>query len=220
MRCAAWPGMSRTLLYGVKVAVVTVFLLAGAKEGRAMGDIGSSLAGFMQDLVESYWWPSLDVRRAVWKESRLKGATPLPGEDEPTGFQVPQEGTVRFRPTRDGTPTCDVFKLVRMRDVPRTAFDFRTFYLKSAIHYEVRTGWRLFLGPPGYAKFWLGAILPENAEPLFNEGGIGLNRRVLSRPFMDQIGYADGFPDMPPERFRLLDTVQCDGFSIFVVEYD
>jgi hypothetical protein len=212
--------MSRILRCGVQVAAVTVFLFAGAKEGRAMGDITSSLAGFMKNLVESYWWPSLDVRRAVWKESRLKGATPIPGEDEPTGFEGPREGTVRFRPMQDGTPTCDVFKFVRMSDVSGIETEFRSRYRKSAIHYEVRIGWLDLLGPPAYAKFWLGAILPENAEPLFNEGGIGLNRRVLSRPFMDQIGYAEGFPDMPPERFRLLDTVQCDGFSIFVVEYD
>jgi hypothetical protein len=220
MRFAAWPGMSRILLCSVKMAAVTVFLFAGAKEGRAMGDIGSSLAGFMQNLIESYWYPSLDVYHAVNIENISKVATPIPGEDEQTGFQVPQEGTVRFRPTRDGTPTCDVFNFVRISDVPGKEINFRTFYLKSAIHYEVRSGWFNFLGPPVYAKFWLGAILPKNAEPLFNEGGIGLNRRVLSRPFIDQIGYAEGFPDMPPERFRLLDTVQCDGFSIFVVEYD
>jgi len=219
MRCAAWPGMSRTLLYGVKVAVVTVFLLAGAKEGRAM-DIGITLANFMKDLVESYWYPSLDARRAVWKESWSKGATPLPGEDEPTGLERALEKAVPPHPMPAETPTCDAFKFVRMSDFPGKETDFRSRFGKSAIYYEVRNGWRLFLGPPVYAKFWLGAILPENAEPLFNEGGIGLNRRVLSRPFMDQIGYADGFPDMPPERFRLLDTVQCDGFSIFVVEYD
>jgi len=219
MRCAAWPEMSRTLLYGVKVAVVTVFLLAGAKEGRAM-DIGITLANFMKDLVESYWYPSLDARRAVWKESWSKGATPLPGEDEPTGLERALEKAVPPHPMPAETPTCDAFKFVRMSDFPGKETDFRSRFGKSAIYYEVRNGWRLFLGPPVYAKFWLGAILPENAEPLFNEGGIGLNRRVLSRPFMVQLWDAEGFYGMPPERFRLLDTVQCDGFSIFVVEYD
>jgi hypothetical protein len=217
MRFAAWPGMSRILRCGVQVAAVTVFLFAGAKEGRAM-DITSSLAEFMKYLVESYWYPSVDVYHAVNIESASKAATPIPGEDEPTGFEGPREGTVRFRPMQDGTPTCDVFKFVRMSDVSGIETDFRSRYRKSAIHYEVRIGWLDLLGPPAYAKFWLGAILPENAEPLFNEGGIGLNRRVLSRPFMEL--FAEGFPDMPPERFRLLDTVQCDGFSIFVVEYD
>ena len=218
MRFAAWPGMSRILRCGVQVAAVTVFLFAGAKEGRAMGDITSSLTEFMKYLVESYWFPSFDDKRAVNIENNSKVATPLRGEDEPTGFEGPREGTVRFRPMQDGTPTCDVFKFVRMSDVPGKEISFRSHYRKSAIHYEVRIGWLDLLGPPAYAKFWLGAILPENAEPLFNEGGIGLNRRVLSRPFMEL--FAEGFPDMPPERFRLLDTVQCDGFSIFVVEYD
>ncbi len=76
------------------------------------------------------------------------------------------------------------------------------------------------LGRPIYAKFWIAAMLPEGASPIFNDDGVGINSSVLKKKFLVDLGYDNGLPTMPPERFLLIDTVVCNGFSIYIVEYD
>jgi hypothetical protein len=211
----------------LKAAVFLLLGLGGARESHAMGDFGSILRGFWGDVISSYWYSS----RTEYRLRNMYGLLNPPsdtvqpmdflsGETEPAGLELTlPPGT--SRPRQNGEIRCEDFRVVRLSDVaPGDRQIFRIIYPKSALYYEVWGGLLAGLGRPTYATFWIAAMLPEGAVPIFNEGGRGLNPRVLQKRFLAEVGYDTGLATMPPERFSLIDTVKCDGFEIYVVEYD
>jgi len=211
----------------LKVATILTLSFGGARESHAMGDFGSIIHSFWGDVITSYWYSSMLEYRLRNMQSLLNPPADviqpinlLSGEMEPAGLALTlPPGT--SRPRQNGEIRCEDFRVVRLSDVaPGDRQIFRIIYPKSALYYEVWGGLLAGLGRPTYAKFWIAAMLPEGAVPLFNEGGRGLNPRVLQKRFLADVGYDTGLATMPPERFSLIDTVACDGFSIYVVEYD
>lgn len=222
----SWKLFRRGLII-LNVSTILTFGFGGARESHAMGDLGSTLRGFWGDVISSYWYSSRLEYRLRNMQSLLNPPTDvikpidfLSGETEPAGLELTlPPGT--SRPRQNGEIRCEDFRVVRLSDVaPGDRQIFRIIYPKSALYYEVWGGLLAGLGRPTYAKFWIAAMLPEDAAPLFNEGGLGLNPQVLQKRFLADVGYDTGLATMPPERFSLIDTVACDGFSIYVVEYD
>ncbi len=222
----SWKLFRRGLII-LNVSTILTFGFGGARESHAMGDLGLTLRGFWGDVISSYWYSSRLEYRLRNMNSLLNPPTDvikpidfLSGETEPAGLDLTlPPGT--SRPRQTGEIRCEDYRVVRLTDVlPEDRETFRIFYPKSALYFEVGGGILAGLGWPTYAKFWIAAMLPEDAAPLFNEGGRGLNPQVLQKRFLADVGYDTGLAIMPPERFSLIDTVACDGFSIYVVEYD
>jgi hypothetical protein len=222
----SWKLLRRSLII-VNVSTLLTFGLGGARESYAMGDFGSIQHGFWGYVISSYWYSSMFEYRLRNMYGLLNPPTDvvkpidlLTGETEPVGL----EGTLppgTTRPRQTGEIRCEDYRVVHLSDVaPGDREIFRIIYPKSALYFEVWGGLLASLGRPTYGKFWIAAMLPEGAAPLFNENGRGLNPRVLEKRLLVDLGYDTGLPTMPSERFSLIDTVVCDGFSIYVVEYD
>ncbi len=58
------------------------------------------------------------------------------------------------------------------------------------------------------------------AEPLFRKSGRGFTPAALCRPLLAYIGWSDGLLTMPAEKLVLRSKQNCDGFEIYVVEFD
>lgn len=222
----SWKLFRRCLII-LNVSLILMLGFGGSREAHAMGDFGSIQRGFWGYVISSYWYSSMSEYRLRNMYGLLNPPTDvvkpidlLTGEMEPAGLALTlPPGT--SRPRQSGEIRCEDYRVVRWSDVlPSEREIFRIIYPKSALYFEVWGGLLAGLGRPTYAKFWIAAMMPEGAVPLFNEGGRGLNPRVLQKRFLADVGYDTGLATMPPERFSLIDTVACDGFSIYVVEYD
>ena len=58
------------------------------------------------------------------------------------------------------------------------------------------------------------------AEPLFRKSGKGFTPAVLRRPLLVDSGLSEGLAAMPGEKLVLRSKQNCDGFEIYVVEFD
>ena len=58
------------------------------------------------------------------------------------------------------------------------------------------------------------------AEPLFRKSGKGFTPAVLRRPLLVDSGLSEGLAAMPAEKLVLRSKQNCDGFEIYVVEFD
>jgi hypothetical protein len=169
---------------------------------------------FWRALIESYWYPDVSTYLLFENEpTRL-----LPGESEPTGLV---SKTKSFYPPSPAGAQCKDFRVVRMSEADGVELKkpFRSHQTKVDLYMELE-GWLVGFYRPSRARFWIAAMLPEGAVPLFNESGVGLNPKVMSGSMMTGFGWpAEGVAGLPADRLLLRSVTQCDGFDLYYVEY-
>jgi hypothetical protein len=165
-------------------------------------------------LINSYWYPSYSSFFVYENDpDRL-----LPGETEPTGLI---KNFLSRNPPSPAGAQCKDFRLVRMSETDELELEqpFRRHQTKSKVYMELE-GWLAELFRPSRARFWIAAILPKNALPLFNENGVGLNPEVMSGLMHSSYGWPpEGVDGLPADRLLLRSVTNCDGFDLYYVEY-
>lgn len=183
------------------------------------GDFGAVAFGFWRTVVDSYWWSTREDYLGSWDERGPHPLALLPGEVEPLGLE---NATRSYYPPNPENISCTDFRVVRFRDIDPadgSNFPFRVHYPKG-VTYMTFEGWLAGIGRPSHAKFWIAAMLPVDAEPFFRESGKGLNPAVLRRPLLVDFGLSEGLAAMPAEKLVLRSKQSCEGFDIYVVEYE
>ncbi len=169
---------------------------------------------FWSELIASYWYPTHSAYLLFENDpNRL-----LPGESEPTGLI---KNTHSLYPPSPAGAQCKDFRVVRMSEADGLELKkpFRGHQTKGDLYMELE-GLLAGLFRPSRARFWIAAMLPKDAPPLFNEDGVGLNPRVMSGPMNTRFGWpAEGVSGLPADRLLLRSFTNCDGFDLYYVEY-
>ena len=205
-------GHLRRCALGLVTCALVTFSPIVSTSSYAM-DYNSVVNSFWSDLIDSYWYPSYSAYLVYENDpDRL-----LPGETEPTGIIV---NSPTIHPPSPAGAQCKDFRLVRLSeiDVLDLKKPFRS-QTKGTLYMELE-GWLAELFRPSRARFWIAAMLPKDAPPMFNENGVGLNPKVMSGPMNSGYGWPpEGVAGLPADRLLLRSVTNCDGFDLYYVEY-
>ena len=201
---------------------LAVFLAASPAAG--MGAFPPVVISYWEGIIASYWW---DSREAYHKDlfdhhGGPEGQNPplLPGEKEPVGLTVSYGYFKGFAPADPAHVTCADFRVIhldRKDPLGKIEYPSRRSAAKSAVLFT-GGGWLYGIGHPSWMHFWVAAMLPDGAEPLFNPDGMGLNPKVLARPIIAELGSL-ALENMSPEKMRLVGITHCEGFDIYDVTF-
>lgn len=203
------------------VAVLTAaFISLSPTRATALGDFETVADSFWSAVVDSYWWKSIEDHRKIYAivDYHDQVSDTLAEESVPVGLVKISPSRA---PTDENNVSCADFKVVEITDVheaDRENLPFRVHHPKSALYLSY-SGFLKGFGWPSKAEFWIAAMLPSKSEPLFNQNGIGLNQKVISRPYLVELGYENGLAAMPAQSLVLKSVAACQGFSLFNVEF-
>ena len=208
-------------------SVVLIVSCLGSK-GNAFSD---GIANqYWHDIIESYWYLSpwdygvVDSDLVLLEDQALS----IPGV-EPRPFVLERmHKASRVRDFLD--VTCADFALV-----PTNGLDPDDPVLRAARGNRIRMspvssiagaafgGLTRNLGFQGWLArewYWVAAMLPDNAEPLFNENGIGINPDVFSKPSLaeSRLWQLSSYRKWAA-KVELREIMRCGGFDIYFVEY-
>lgn len=210
--------MKRFISFGAMVLII--FSVHSGRAG-AMGDFGSVAHGFWSDVIASYWWET----REDWRLSRdalrpysAQVADTILDEREPLGLTTTYKTS---DPPDAANVSCLDFQAVPISQISpddSRGLPFRVHYPKSAMYFSIE-GWLAGLGMPSHADFWIAAMLPRDAPPLFISR-TGINPAVLSRPFIAEMGWSEGLTSMPANSLSLQSSIPCNEFTIYHVRFD
>jgi hypothetical protein len=205
-------GHLRRCALGLVTCALVTFSPAVTTSSYAM-DYEWLVYSFWSELIDSYWYPSHAAYLVYENEpDRL-----LPGESEPTGLIKNHHSL--YPPSPAGA-LCKDFRLVRLSEIDalelKKPFRSKT---KGTLYMELE-GWLAGFFHPSRARFWIAAMLPKDAPPLFNDNGVGLNPKVMSGRMNSGYGWPpEGVQGLPADRLLLRSVTSCDGFDLYYVEY-